>query len=944
MKSSGKRILAAVLSASPLLASAPAFGTDGTWNTNASGNWSATGSWVGGIIPDGTDGTANIVFNITATRTVTVDTPRTIGNLVFTDATTVSNDWVLTGTAANPLTLDVSAGTPNINVTNRTATISAILAGNDGMARGAGTGTLVLSGANTYSGGTTIGAGTTFIGASSVVTGGVVASGPVGVGTLNLNGGTFGDNGTARTLQNSLVIGGDVTLASSGTSSLTFNSTGLTTAATISITGTPTLTVNNTTTFGNAITGTTFTKAGTGTLVLSANNAATTTGATITGGVLRFDQATAIPGASGRTVTATSPGTASAGYAIDQAFVDRIVTTSTGVIALGATSSNDLDLTGFTTARLGATAAVTYSGTLTPNGTTYRLGGGGGTLTISTALAVPGSTLDVGTNGSAAGGVVLSNAANSFSGVTIDATTLQVSSDSAAGSATSPLGAVPAAPTNNITVSNGGLLRYGASFTLTTTRSIVLGTGGGGIDTNGQNVSFANSISGTNGFVKAGTGTLTLTSTLPANNPLTVSGGTLDFNNANYTATSLTMGGGAAGTTSTITTGAGTLTLGGNVTYSSTNSPAGATINGASLNLGSVVRTLTIGDSSGATDDLTINTPITGTGTAGFTKTNTNSNLVLNAVNTYPGLTQINGGTLTLNATGGNAIPGNLTTVPGVSGSAVIIAYAQSNQIADTATVQLGGVSGAGASTINLGAFNDTIAALTILNNQGSSDLTALSGTGTLTIAGPITFSGTSPGINSIPGKVALGGGNRTVTVTATGQSVFSAVISDGGITKAGAALLQLTNAGNTYAGGTIISAGTLKTGLGTTTTAGTGTGVLGVGDVTVNAVTSGTAAQLTLDNNNAINDSATLRLEAGTSAALNGKALLNFTGNEVVAALYLGGVSQPEGIYNATTSPNFFVAAGTGNIQVVVPEPAAAGLIAIAGMGLLARRRRRSV
>ncbi len=72
----------------------------GTWNTVNSGLWSATGNWTGGTIAGGittvlgTGFTANFTFNITATTTVTQDIAGLIvGNLVFTDLTTVSNDW-----------------------------------------------------------------------------------------------------------------------------------------------------------------------------------------------------------------------------------------------------------------------------------------------------------------------------------------------------------------------------------------------------------------------------------------------------------------------------------------------------------------------------------------------------------------------------------------------------------------------------------------------------------------------------------------------------------------------------------------------------------------------------------------------------------------------------------------------------------------------------------
>src|SRR5829696_404687 len=65
----------------------------GTWNVNADGAWSGAANWLNSVIADGSGNTANCNFSITADRTITLDTPRTIGNLVFTDATTVSNNF-----------------------------------------------------------------------------------------------------------------------------------------------------------------------------------------------------------------------------------------------------------------------------------------------------------------------------------------------------------------------------------------------------------------------------------------------------------------------------------------------------------------------------------------------------------------------------------------------------------------------------------------------------------------------------------------------------------------------------------------------------------------------------------------------------------------------------------------------------------------------------------
>ena len=75
---------------------------------------------------------------------------------------------------------------------------------------------------------------------------------------------------------------------------------------------------------------------------------------------------------------------------------------------------------------LGALDSEVYNGTLTPNGLTYRLGGGGGTLTFTPALTLAGGSLavnDVPTGGK----VILTNTGNTFTGTTaISYGTLQV--------------------------------------------------------------------------------------------------------------------------------------------------------------------------------------------------------------------------------------------------------------------------------------------------------------------------------------------------------------------------------------------------------------------------------------------------------------------------------------------------------------------------------------
>lgn len=143
---------------SSLLAISSAYAQSGTWLGNGNA-WNVGTAWSGGTIADGVDNTANFTgVNITGAVSMALGANRTIGNITFTDDTTSSHNLTITG---NTLTLNVTTGASLIDVTqsDRTLTISSIIAGNDGLTKN-GLGVLSLSGANTYTGTTTISGGT----------------------------------------------------------------------------------------------------------------------------------------------------------------------------------------------------------------------------------------------------------------------------------------------------------------------------------------------------------------------------------------------------------------------------------------------------------------------------------------------------------------------------------------------------------------------------------------------------------------------------------------------------------------------------------------------------------------------------------------------------------------------------------------------------------------
>ena len=98
-----------------LLGAAPAWATSGTWTNSATdGNWGDAINWNTGTIADGADSTAT--FSSTATRGITLDTPRTLGNLTFN-----TSSYNLIG--GNTLTLQTSTGIPTFTVNAGTTTI-----------------------------------------------------------------------------------------------------------------------------------------------------------------------------------------------------------------------------------------------------------------------------------------------------------------------------------------------------------------------------------------------------------------------------------------------------------------------------------------------------------------------------------------------------------------------------------------------------------------------------------------------------------------------------------------------------------------------------------------------------------------------------------------------------------------------------------------------------
>lgn len=276
-------------------------------------------------------------------------------------------------------------------------------------------GEVELTGANTYTGDTTLQSGALIIGNSSTVSGGSLVSGPIGTGMLKVDASTpvtlASNNPTGATLYNAITLASSLQLGLSNSRDLTSaNGTDpnlLIIAGDVSGSG-------GLDTYGRTI--------------LSGNNSYTGGTYAHRGGLI-FATTSALPAlpllSAFKSDAEGYIGLASIPLSLQLSFIDRFDPAATngtiGFDTLDGTTTEFADaisLLGFSssTVRLGSSTSARLTGTLTPPGSVYRFGGGGGSLEVASNLT---GNQDVDVSSSAGAAMVLRlTGSNTYTGTT----------------------------------------------------------------------------------------------------------------------------------------------------------------------------------------------------------------------------------------------------------------------------------------------------------------------------------------------------------------------------------------------------------------------------------------------------------------------------------------------------------------------------------------------
>jgi autotransporter-associated beta strand protein len=724
--------------------------------------------WTGGIIADGIDNTANFTgVNITGAKAVGLSgVNRTIGNIVFEDLTTATNDLTISGAGVS-LTLDVTSGSPTINVINRNLTISTTVAGSDGLTK-SGAGGLILSGSNTYTGGTTLSGGLTTASHNSAF----------GTGTVSFSG-----TATGMGLSNGINVANNITIGTNtGVAGQGLIRVGDGNTATLS----GTITINNAPNNGGHFGGT----AADGTGIINITGAINSSV-----DVSQRSGTVVLSGGGSYTNFNTNQGTTRLGAN------NGLVTTAT--VNLGTSGTSALDLRGFNQSLAGITRVSTFGGsvvngvagtsTLTTTGTsTFSgvIGTGTGTVALTVgggSLTLTGNNTYVGATNITGGTLALSGtgAINGTSGININGSGAKfLHTGSVAG--TSPItvtqgnltgsgtvGAVTVADSASAVLSNnnnavgaalttGNITFNGAAtvntFNVNTSAAIVAGAlstnaagtvtiNPSGTWTTGTHtlISYTGGSIGGAGFSQFALGTVSGLSGRQTAGPLVDSGSalTLDIagDNPVWTGvgstiwTTATFGDSSGSNAWELKAGATGTNFWANDTVEFNDTFGVTPVTNSTVTItGGVAPTATVFNNSAV--NYTVNSSdATGVTAGTLTKSGTGT-VILNTNNTYAGNTTITGGTLQL---GSGATDGSLSPSSAISvGTGATFTVNQSDTVtqgidfSSAAITGLGGIAQAGPGTTVLTANNSytgptTVSAGTLVADRNVGSINALS-------------------------------------------------------------------------------------------------------------------------------------------------------------------------------------------------------------------------
>jgi len=778
----------------------------------------------------------------------------------------------------------VTAGTLNStgDYSLGTGTVAAVLAdpsaGTAAVTKTGG-GTVVLTGANSYTGGTTISDGTLQIGATEGVNGSL-GSGAVDIaagGTLRFS------RSDTTTVANAISGAGGLDKAGSGELTLTGGDGGLGRSGTTTI-GKGTLVIADATSLGSGdielgSASPTLAFTGDATLTNAINGLVTSTieqrgaGSTLTLNTPTFTVANLLVTAGTMNVNgASTAGTLvvnGGAMNLNAASSATTVAVNGGTLNLGAADviASDADVTvaqsGAATLNLAGFSNTVGSFTLGSSDGTHAgtLAGGAASTLTAGSYALNAGTIDAnlgaGTATKATAGSVTLNGGRSLGGdVVVEAGTLTANgalggTSLTVNGGTLALGATASVAATTIDI-NGGTLTLGASNLLDDGASVtVAATGAATLDLAGfsdtVNSLTLGSADGTHAGTLAGGATSTLTASSYALNA-----GTIDANLGAGTATKATAGSVTLDSGRSI--GGDVVVDAGTLTANGTLGGANLTVNGGTLALGATASvsattidinagTLTLGASNLLANTADVTVAATGAATlnlAGFSDT-VGSLALGSSDGTHAGtLAGGSGSTLTaasyaLNAGEINANLGAGTATKASAGSVTLDSGRSigGNVVVDAGTLTANGTLGGSIITVNGGTLalgaSDVLAntANVTVAKTGASAATLDMGVFTDTVAS-FTLGGAtdaSAGTLAGSGTLASTGGYALQSGTASANLGGS-----GAATKTGTGTVVLSGANAGHTGAIGITAGTLQIGSGTSGTAGSGAIAIGAG------------------------------------------------------------------------------------------------------------------